>query len=86
MTNVEREMGRLAWEQPQYQCKENNNNIKTHGARADHTYRGNVLIIERTSPQLWTEKINIWEQHAIRNWQVNDNSYGLITLIKEFLY
>lgn len=37
-----------------------------------HTYSRNLLIIERTSPQLWAEEINIWEQYAIRNWQVNE--------------
>lgn len=66
------EAGRPNWEQSQYKYQDNNN-YKSIGKKmpVGHTYSREMLIIGRSSPQMWPEEITIWEQNAIRNWQLN---------------
>lgn len=61
MRNVEDKMERPPWEEPQYKYQDNNSSVKTYGIREPigHTFSRNLLILERSSPQLWSEGPNI---------------------------
>lgn len=69
--NIELE-GRPPWDIAKHQYKENPH--KSYGAREPlgHTYSGKLLIIERSSLQLWPAEIDIWEQYVVQNWFTNE--------------